>query len=628
MLWIGHLRRALERRLERCSNERGAVLAVIALTLVLVLASGAIAVDLSALDRQGQSLQSGADAAALAGATTWAQTQDAALATQVVADVIAQNGINVGSDILLDVGFPSNNEVEVQLTDNTPEVMLAGVIGVGDDLVRAAVGKHLLCEAGCFRSLDVAPPLGPISAAGSGDGFIPISVGNKIYSVNHHGSTIECVDRATNATCWPAQQLFATPVLTMNTPHAGLIGDRIYYIGWNGGSGIVPSSDGYLQVGCWNTLIDARCSGQADLFNVGHGTLYATDDAIYVFAANRDVYCFEPVTFSECTDYLGGRNTALTSETGWGLWNEARAWNGDRVAWNDKVYVTLSNRGAVWLHCWDLAVHAPCTYFAPQLLNGTREGTNADYVAGRLFLHRDTFGTPDAVCSFGVSVLVDCFELETAAKLTTPEGAMTSTLSAVVVNASSFVGVSTYHPATNRQFFVSSYTTSTTYCHDFTSGAPCLTPELVNNTGLGLAETYGYEAQGDCLIGLGDNSIFFTLKPDLSGPCDAANSRIDITGCQCSGANVWPPVQVGDIEGVERFELRVLDPAGNLVFPEEGVWFELDSQPIDLSGIDNSHAYLTLEVQVTSLAGQDPWADGVSPNLLVGMDNSDPHLIG
>jgi hypothetical protein len=617
--------RLIESRLHAAERERGAVLAVIGITLVLILTSGAIAVDLSALERQGQTLQNSADAAALAGASVWSQTQDPAAATQVVADVIAQNGIAIGPAMQLDVSFPTYNEVSVELIDSDPEVLLAGAVGLGDTITRGATARHLLCEEGCFRSLDVSPPVGALTAAGTGDGFTPVSVGNKIYGVNHHSSTIECVDRATQASCWPSQQLFSAPTTTMNTVHPALIGDRIYYLAWNGSSTSLPSGDGYLQVGCWNTISDSRCSNQADLFNVGHGVLYATHDALYVFAANRDVYCFEPVTFSECADYLGGRNTALTADPGWGLWNEASAWNSDRVAYADKVYVTLSNRGAVYVHCWDLASVEPCAGFSPTLLNGTRTGTNDDGVNGRLFFYRDSSGTPQALCSQGVAPVVDCYDLDTAVDDSSAEAAMTATLSAISYSGGGFVGPPTYHPDSNREFFLGAYTQSITYCHDYVTSSPC--GDVFNNTPFGPALTYGYEAQGDCLIGLGDAGVYFTLKPDMSGPCDAAAATIDIDPCQCSGTSVWPPVQIGDDDGVALFELRVQSPSGAIVLPETGEWLELGSGSLDLSSIDNSHAYLTLEVRVTPGLTSDPWADGIPPSLLVGMDNSDPHLV-
>ena len=555
----------------------------------------------------------------------WSQTQDAAATTQVVADVISQNGITIGPEIQLDISFPAYDEVTVELTDNDPQVLLAGVVGIGSDgLARSATARHLLCDAGCFRSLDVTPPLGPIQASGSGDGFVPISVGNKVYVVNHHGSTIQCIDRATANVCWPAQQLFSTPTHTMNTAHAELIDDRIYYLAWNGNVGANPTPDGWLQLGCWNTTIDARCANQVDLFNVGHGTLYASGGNLYVFASNRNVYCYEAHTLNECPDYLGGRQTALSSEPGWGDWFESRAYNADRLGHDDKVFVTLSNRGEVWLHCWDLAANAPCITFGPRLLNGTRTGTTDDVTNGRLFLWRDGGGTPVSICSQGVAPIVDCFRLDSGADDTIAEGSMTATLSAVTMTSGEFVGVSTYHPGFNRQYFVSTFLTSTTHCHDFSTGSPCGVE--VNDSAFGLARTYGYEVQDDCLLGYGDASVLFTLKPDMSGPCDTAFSTIDITGCQCSGRNVWPPVQVGDSEGVQTFEFRVRNPSGAVVFPADGSWLALTDEPVELEAIDNAYAYLTLEVQITQLPSQDPWADCVPPGLLVGMNNTDPHL--
>lgn len=597
-----------------------------ALTLLVVVGSGAMAVDLSSLDRQGQTLQTSVDAAALAGATVWSETQDTSAATSVVANMLQQNGVQLSADVTLNVEFPAPGHIDVTVTDDSPDVLLSGMIGLGGSLVRGASAEHRLCDDGCFRVVDVNPPLGSVEVAGSGDGFVPISVGNRVYAVNHHSSTIQCIDRATQSACWPARQLFSSPVTTMNMAHADLIGDRIYYLGWNGSSGSLPSGDGFLQLGCWNTSIDARCANQVDLYNVGHGTLWATDTGLYVFAANRQVYCYEPVTFNECPGYGGGLPTALAAQSGWGNWAETSAWNSDRLGWGDHVYVTLSNRGMVWVHCWDLAAAAPCASMAPRPLNGTRTGTNEDFSNGRLFLRRDPSGTPTSVCSFGSTVLVECWDPVTGTTHGAVEGEMTATLSAIAVTPGSFVGPSTYDAASNRQFFVGSYNQSRTYCHDFTTATAC--GEVFNDTAFGPAETYGYEVGADCLLGLGDRSFFFTLKPDMSGPCDTGYEVVDITPCRCSGQTVWPPVTVGDANGVATFELRVLDPSGTPLLPADGTWLMLGDETVELDGIDPLFSHVTFEMRVTSLPAQDPWADGVPPHLLVGMHDSDPHLVG
>ena len=70
------------------ADDRGAVLALLAIVLFVVLVVAALAVDLSALERRGQTLQNTADAAALAGVVTWQETDDVGLARATVEDLV------------------------------------------------------------------------------------------------------------------------------------------------------------------------------------------------------------------------------------------------------------------------------------------------------------------------------------------------------------------------------------------------------------------------------------------------------------------------------------------------------------------------------------------------------------
>ncbi|MEM7091835.1 MAG: pilus assembly protein TadG-related protein [Actinomycetota bacterium] len=615
-------------------EQRGAVLAMIGLAMTIILTCGAIAVDLSALDRQGQVLQNTADSAALAGATVWGSTQDRDQARAIVFDIVRQNGVDVGSaDIDIDITFPSPTELRVELTDTEPPVFLAGLVGIGNNLVRDATGAHQVCEDGCLHTVEVAEPQQPILTEGSGDGFVPIPTDGRVYAVNHHSSTIECVDQSTESICWPAQELFLDDVVTMNVIHPAVVGDRIYFLAWHGSSSSLPFGDGELRLGCWNLVTDNRCSTYAALPNVGHGTMYAADDAIYVFAANLDVYCFLPVTFAECTGYEGGRNTALTTHPGWGAWDENRAWNGDRVAHDDKVYVTLSRRGAVYLHCWDLDLIAPCQSFGVHLLHGTREGTTADFTNGRLFLHRDTSADPTAVCSIGIDPVVECFDFSTGSQDTLAEGALTAVASAVEISVPGLLGVVSYHEESNRVFFVSTFEDSTTYCYSFTDRQFC--GDEYNGSPFGPAQTYGYASVDNCLLGLGHASVLFTLAPDLSGPCQTVSTSIILEPCACTGGSAWPTITIDEAEDVESFLVRIVTPAGEILLPDptefgtgEEPWIELEEGDVlDLSDLPLDHDELILEMEVTGEDDDDPWDDGDAPTLVIGRQTSDPVLV-
>lgn len=606
------------------------MLALVAATLVLVMVSGALAVDITQLDRQGQTLQNTADAAALAGVATWVDTGDQAAATAVVEDLIQQNGIEVGDEVSLDISFPSNLEIEVELTDNEPDVFLGGVVGMGDDLGRDATAQLEVCDEGCNRIIPVPEPFNSVLAQGTGDGYIPIAVEDKLYAVNHHSFTIECIDRETNAQCWNEQQLFDFPVHTFNVHHPYVHGTKIYYLGWGDGNWSIhtrPTSYASLYLGCFDTATDTRCNNTASMYAAGYGTMYGTPDGIYIFSGDRKVYCFDPDTLNSCSGYAGGRNTALAYESGWGAWWENRSWNADRIALDGKIYVGLSRRyGGVWVQCWDTNTDSSCSNFTPREVNNTTSGSwSVDWYSGRLFFYRDANGTPTSLCSVGYPTLFDCWSLSNGAHDGAAESAM-SVMSSSMGTMSGYLGRPTYHAASNRLFLVGDYYDSNTHCFDFNTQSHC--GSVYNTSPWGEVITYGYTAEGNCLLGLGHRSVFFSLQIDMSGECTGGSRTVDITPCMCGGVIKWPPITATNLEHVGVFGIRVYDPEGNVLLPEDGEgWISVMSNPLSLEDIPTTHEYLTLELAVEpDSSGNDPWASN-PPSLLIGIQDKDPRLI-
>lgn len=612
------------------ARERGAVLALVAATLVLVLVSGAVAVDISALDRQGQALQNTADAAALAGVAEWVDSGDQAAATAVVEDLITQNGIVIGDEVALDISFPNSLEIQVDLVDQEPEVFLGGMVGFGDELGRDATARLEVCDEGCNRIIEVPPPFNSVLAQGTGDGYIPITVEDKLYAVNHHSFTIECVDRETNAQCWTEKQLFDFPVHTFNVHHPYVHGTKIYYLGWGDGDYSVstrPTSYASLYLGCFDTATDTRCSNTASMYAAGFGTMYGTPDGIYIFSGDRKVYCFDPDTLYSCAGYSGGRNTDLAYESGWGQWWENRSWNADRIEHEGKIYVGMSKRyGGVWVQCWDTITNNACSNFSPKLVNNTSTSQwYGDWFSGRFFLYREADGSARSLCSIGNPTLFDCWYLSNGANDTAAESAM-SVMSGSLGTMSGYLGRPTYHAASNRLFLVGDYYDSNTHCFDFNTGSHC--GSQYNTSPWGEIITYGYTSEGNCLLGLGHNSIFFSLQIDMSGPCTGGSRTVDITPCMCGGVLQWPPITATNIDDVGIFDIRVIDPDGNVLIPADGEgWVSILENPISLESIDTSYKYLTLELAVEpDASGNDPWAFD-PPSLLIGIQDKDPRLV-
>lgn len=606
------------------------MLALVAATIVVLLISGAVAVDISSMERQGQSLQNTADAAALAGVAAWVETGDEAAATEVVNDLIRQNGIEVTDGVRLDIQFPNSTTIEVDLVDGEPDRFLAGMAGLGGDLARDATAQLETCDDGCNRIIPVPEPFTPILTRGTGDGYIPIPMGTRLYAVNHHSYTIECLDRDEVAMCWQERRLFSGQTHTFNMHHPYVDGTKIYYLGWEDQNNSIttrPVSSGHLVLGCFDTATDTRCAGTAKMYNAGFGTMVGTEDGILIFAGDRKVYCFEPETFRTCPGYRGGRNSALAYQSGWGQWWENRAWNMDRRIHDGKVYVGLSKRyGGVYLHCWDIQRKNPCRDFGVVLANDSTVGPwHNDWVTGKLFFFRDESGEPQSLCSLGHPVLLNCWHLSNGGRDYSAEADMRS-LTSQIGGVEGYLGRTTYHPPSNKIFVVGDYYASDTHCYDFSTKSTC--GMIHTDTPWGITRSYGYMTEGNCLIGLGHESIFHSLNLDLTGECDGGSRTVRITPCVCGDEIKWPPIAAANLEGVGNFGIRVQDPDGNVLIPVDGDgWVNLLENPLNLDDIDTTIPYLILELAVDpDDSGIDPWANN-PPSLLIGISDKDPRLV-
>ena len=85
-------------------KERGAMMMLLAGNIVALVASGAVALDLSARMNSAQHLQNAADAASLAGVVVWVDTADETATRAKVAEMTEQNGVD-RPDIVVDVTF-------------------------------------------------------------------------------------------------------------------------------------------------------------------------------------------------------------------------------------------------------------------------------------------------------------------------------------------------------------------------------------------------------------------------------------------------------------------------------------------------------------------------------------------
>ena len=352
----------------RSDAEHGAVMFLVAITALLVMLAGAIAVDLSALSTRGQSLQNAADSAALAGVQAYrasmgerteANDEDKAVAIAAVNALLAQNGI----DLTPEINFPDpENDTLVQVVLNDPDAgfLLSGFTGGKAGTVeRAATARFEACETTCSREVDIPPPFNGVDASGDGDGYQPIPANGALYSINHQSGNgrgslqITCVlrgerprtDIPTENTqlCWddganrPVPGKTAYPsnwvdsiVATPEMPHAAVIETRIYWA--------TSTSAGHYMF-CFETTTATPCSQPLRLntnrdgnnercgwnptadpnppcpiydlraIHRGGGTV-AADGRVYSFTDDHMVHCVLPsLPMTTCSGYP--RSTTL-----------------------------------------------------------------------------------------------------------------------------------------------------------------------------------------------------------------------------------------------------------------------------------------------------------------------------
>lgn len=651
--------------------ERGAVLALMAVFLLIFLISAAIAVDLSALDRRGQTLQNTADAAALAGVATWQESGgDIALTEARVSDMLRQNGVT-GTDVFVQVVPNGPSEIQVAITDTDPDVFLGrvGPLNLAGDLVRDASARLEDCDASCETEVELTAPFPDTEVEGSGDGYYPVAVGNRLYAINHDGDEIACIDRSDrdNPQCWSNRFAFPTSAGGPNTDtvaHTVVVGTRVFW---------TAQTDTDLQLYCWQTLTESPCSptiirtaprgsigGKYD--QRGGGTI-AVGSRIFVFTDDHRVHCVDSVTMNRCAGYGGGKTTGLGG-LGFAPLDPDLGVTGsqiDRVLneTTGQIFHTLHIRDTaessavwtpgVWLDCWDTTTDLPCLNFNPARMHSVVQRQS-----GRLFLHRTSLGLPDGVCSTGLGE-IECVDL-----FGTPSSALEIQLDDLEDRqypSSSYtngMGVHYYHEPTNRLLMSSPRQTSTIHCWDFDTSSYCAPAGgLYGYSLVAATETmdYGFLADGNCAYALGHKSVFwsFTVPDDglIEPGCPGTVVTEPIDSCPCAGARRWGEIgfnfDIGEDSPFITLQVSILAPKAddptqadhdNVLFPADGSGaIEMvgrESQTLILpedivSPVDYPRVFV--KAYIETVEGEDPFDNPDDPPAILIEFDERPYLV-
>lgn len=643
---------------EQGARERGAIYVLFAIMVVILMAAAAIAVDLSAMEHRGQELQNTADAAALAAVAEWVDSGDSVAAITAARQVAVLDGTSTPENpALVSVEFPSEVEATVTVIDREAELYFSSLIGSdGATVTRQASASLGTCSTCEPQPVPLPRPDAAISAAGTGDGFAPIAVGNRrFYALNHNASNIVCVDRVLEKECWNARPAFPTTVETRTDSivHAELIGDRIWY------GGQTPDS---YDLYCWDTTLDKLCPASefrtlalldantalSNHFRTRGGGLAEVSGRLYAFTDDHLAHCYEPATGSDC-GYGGGKPNGMApimppldpgvnpSLVGAGM---------DRIVHDDgRIYVSLHvaadgggyTRGT-WVHCWSTSSGSPCTGFTPSRMHTTAQPRHK----GRLFFDRASDGTPTRVCStdFGS---ITCTNINSGGP---SQPAFTQLAGLMPPLPDDTVGVHTWHEPSNRLFLTTSHSYNEVHCWDFATNSYCglssISVQLRDENGLpvGLpidAETYGFVYQDDCLYGLGHNAVFFTMDENGEPGCELT-TQTTITPCTCSdGSRAWGRLEFDPLSLVSggsftKFEVQIIGSDGIRYVPSSQPDPTVPPSP-PLSMIDHPTGYIDLglvpatldsiivKVTLETREGADPWRDGTVPEVEVTWQN-------
>ena len=602
-------------------EERGAVLMIVAMLTIVLLLSAGLAVDLGSWYTRAEELQDAADAAALAGAADYVLgSEDQAAATAKINEVLRQNGFDPTSpDHNVNITFDAPSGLTVSIADDEVETFLASLVGIEMGLGRDASATLDVCGASCVQSLDITPPLATSSIAGSGDGWTPILVGDRVFAINHHsdvatGGDIVCIDRNTEVACdgYPKNISALQPAGTGWVVPTVVSGSRIFYHAQRAQE---------LVLGCFDTGTDEACGGghieleELDDPGGDHdyqdrgGAVIMVDERIFVFSETK-THCVDPGAYAVCPGYPQDNGFAESGITGGDLSGHQMF----SVAVGEKIYVSHTwfreqTSLGTQISCWDTSDDGTCAGFGSVQVHPTGDPS----ASGRLFVFYNSQDPPVAggVCSIQLAT-VECLDLS-GAPMTDPPNFESSWSSVGATR----MGSPFWHERSN-QLYIPSRDNDTTFCYSFNTFTDCGSQSF----GAGYGD-YGYASEGDCIYGLGHGSTFWTFDPDLVPGCRSAITEDRIYACICAdGTKHWGSVQItADLDSItgpfEKLEVFVTAPA-----PDGTVYVDTDlvdsDGTLDLEFVPTTHDYLEVQVLVTAKLGQDPWADGNDPAIEIG----------
>ena len=623
------------------SGERGAVLVLTALSLILLLVIAAFSTDLGAWYQQGQEQQRSADVAALSGVKSYnAHVRDELLAFGVdrmaelseerqleietiafpaaVADVIAglrADGREITASPTISVAVPpawSVAEVTsvdgslIRITRKDGGAVTVNISNVGDQffssfvrneptISREAVAALSMCGAVCNDTITVLPPVSGFSARGFGDGFIPLVdwPDQRVYAVNHHAGPnsggVVCKHADTGEDCagFPLQ---IPSYRTTNRSEDAIDIDRnrVYFAvkhteTFQFGVACVDSNGTFcpftpLMQGPVGSAFNQVESGMLG----GVGTWFIDDR---IFAASQDgfIHCIEPDQIGSASPFCAGypRPSGMRGHPN----QPAASFNirggvGTADHENGRIWIHqgMTNGQAV-VHCWDVVLDAVCpTFSGATTVGGGSQPT-------LWFMRYDTRGDVVGWCKGDTGlnhVCVDEFGVRS-------NNAIPQLAASALGPEAPYGNGRTYDG--KRMYYSQGITTGGLLrCYDWETRSSCTA------AGDEVPPIYGTaQLNRNCMVGIGHTSMFYAWDGLTLEPCGESGAQTQLWPCVCAdGSERYGELSVP--ENMDQFLNSIeatITGGGMTVGPTD-----LLLGPLDLSSFNGTSGPLTLTLDV------------------------------
>lgn len=515
----------------------------------------------------------------------------------------------------------------------------SSIISASPNIERVSESKFSNCNADCSRDIELSPPFAGFQATGSGDGFRPL-IGNngRIWTVNHHGGDIVCMDSNTLAECsgWsPLDVDDADNLQTARKPHDVIDNDRnqIYYTADN------DSTDEW-GIACVDTVVRRHCPGEEftplhDFTDGGGSVSYITgsgvfrvgtypNDRLYAMGQNGIMHCMLPSALGvsptvECPGYP--KTTSIYGRS-WlpDLDDDAHTLLGEQIG--TKIYFYHDAKGSSSPYgaftCWNTVTNNECWNYT----------ATPTYTSGRgiFFIAYDTAGNPEGFCyakeaSPSVDLTHTCARLSNGALFTSN---IPNLISAIKPTRGYIYGEGLSIDGERTIFGIRGSGYGEVYCYSWATQSSC-------GVLTGAEEIYGMaKLSDDCIIGVGHSSRFVSINPVTMTSCTGTTVNTQIYPCPCGDGltsrygTLDLPQELKDV--LVSAHARVTDPSGtvpDLVHPD------LLTSPMELSQFDGLPGPLTLEITVNSkvdaATGDLLWTQTYFANLALTVQ---PTLIG